>query len=73
MHASVQFVQQGDIWGYVINGVGVVLNGLQEVAGFGVMAASAATGNIIGVWCNAHTSWCEWGPGGRDESYYRKK
>lgn len=49
LHASIQFVQQEDLWGYVINGVGVVLSGLQVVAGFGVMAASAATGNIIGV------------------------
>ncbi len=49
LHASLKFVQQGDFWGYVINGVGVVLSGLQVVAGFGVMAASAATGNIIGV------------------------
>jgi hypothetical protein len=49
LQASVQFVQRGDFWGYVINGVGVVLSGLQVVAGFGVMAVSAATGNIIGV------------------------
>ncbi|MFE0585095.1 hypothetical protein [Pantoea vagans] len=28
LHASVKFVRQGDIWGYVINGVGVVLIGL---------------------------------------------
>lgn len=52
LHASVKFVRQGDLWGYVINGVGVVLSGLQVVAGFGVMAASAATGNIIGWRCS---------------------
>ncbi|WP_128603182.1 DUF4225 domain-containing protein, partial [Pantoea wallisii] len=37
------------VWGYIINGVGVVLGGFQMVAGFGVTAASFATGNIIGV------------------------
>jgi len=49
LQASIHFVKEGDFWGYIINGVGVVLSGLQVVAGFGVMAASAATGNIIGV------------------------
>lgn len=49
LHASVQFVKNGDVWGYIVNGVGVVLGGMQMVAGFGVAAASFATGNIIGV------------------------
>lgn len=49
LHASVQFVKNEKVWGYIINGVGVVLGGLQMVAGFGVIAASFATGNIIGI------------------------
>lgn len=49
LHASVEFIQQGSAWGYIINGVGIVLSGFQVVAGFGVMAVSASTGIVIGV------------------------
>lgn len=49
LHASVEFIQQGSAWGYIINGVGIVLSGFQVVAGFGVMAVSFATGNVVGV------------------------
>jgi len=48
VHASVELVKNGDIWGYVINGVGVVLSGLQVIAGFSIFSASLATGAIIG-------------------------
>lgn len=48
IHASVELVKNGEIWGYIVNGVGVVLSGLQVIAGFGVMTASFATGNIVG-------------------------
>ena len=48
VHASVQVVKNGDIWGYVINGVGVVLSGLQVIAGVSVVGASLASGTIIG-------------------------
>ncbi|WP_147198908.1 DUF4225 domain-containing protein [Pantoea sp. CCBC3-3-1] len=48
VHASVELVKKGDIWGYVINGVGVVLSGLQVIAGVSVVGASLATGTIIG-------------------------
>lgn len=47
--AAAQLVEKNGVWGYVINGVGVVLSGIQIVAGFGVGFASAATGNVIGV------------------------
>ncbi|RRZ86998.1 DUF4225 domain-containing protein [Erwinia sp. 198] len=48
VHASVQLVRNGDFWGYVINGVGVVLSGLQVIAGVSVIGASLASGTIIG-------------------------
>lgn len=48
IHASVQLVKNGDIWGYVINGVGVVLSGLQVIAGVAVAGASLASGTMIG-------------------------
>ncbi|WP_326930175.1 DUF4225 domain-containing protein [Erwinia tracheiphila] len=48
VHASVQLVKNGDFWGYVINGVGVVLSGMQVIAGVSVIGASLATGTIIG-------------------------
>ncbi|MDJ0091642.1 DUF4225 domain-containing protein [Pantoea allii] len=48
VHASVQLVKKGDFWGYVINGVGVVLSGMQVIAGVSVIGASLASGTIIG-------------------------
>lgn len=47
--ATAQLRQENGIWGYVINGVGVVLSGFQIVAGGGILAASIGSGNIIGV------------------------
>jgi hypothetical protein len=49
LQASIQFIQNEKVWGYVINGVGVVLSSLQVIAGLGVIAASVATGTVIGV------------------------
>lgn len=49
LHASVQFIKSDKVWHWVINGVGIVLSSLQVVAGLGVIATSAATGNVIGV------------------------
>ena len=37
------------IIGYIIDGIGVVLSGVQIVAGVGLLAGSVATGNVIGV------------------------
>lgn len=48
VYASVKLIKNEDIWGYVINGVGVVLSGLQVIAGVSVISASLATGTIIG-------------------------
>ncbi|WP_067702718.1 DUF4225 domain-containing protein [Erwinia sp. ErVv1] len=48
--ASVQFYHDHEkIIGYVIEGIGVVLGGLQMVAGATLIAGSVATGNVIGV------------------------
>ncbi|MCL2898721.1 DUF4225 domain-containing protein [Brenneria tiliae] len=49
LHASVAFLKRGDVQGYIINGIGVVLGGLQVVAGLGVIAVSVASGNPVGV------------------------
>lgn len=46
--ATAQLRQENGIWGYVINGVGVVLSGFQIVAGLGVAISSLSTGNIVG-------------------------
>lgn len=48
--SSIRFYHDNEkIIGYVIDGIGVVLSGLQIVAGAGVLVGSAATGNVIGV------------------------
>ncbi|MCK1969158.1 DUF4225 domain-containing protein [Franconibacter sp. IITDAS19] len=48
--ASVKIYQEnGKIVGYIIDGIGVVLSGLQMVAGVGVFASSLPDGNIIGI------------------------
>ncbi|MGE9549953.1 DUF4225 domain-containing protein [Erwinia amylovora] len=47
--ASVKFYHDNEkIIGYVIDGIGVVLGGLQLVVGLGIAASSLMTGNIIG-------------------------
>lgn len=47
--ASAALVKELDTWGYMINGVGVVIGGFQVVAGAGIVISSLATGNIIGL------------------------
>lgn len=48
--ASVKLYQEnGKIVGYIIDGIGVILAGVQVVAGFGLIASSIPAGNIIGV------------------------
>ncbi|MEW5290932.1 DUF4225 domain-containing protein [Erwinia papayae] len=49
LHASVQFIKSDKVWHWLINGVGIVLSTMQVVAGVGVIIASAATGNVIGI------------------------
>ncbi len=49
VHASVELVKNGEVWGYIVNGVGVVLSGMQVIAGVSVMAVSFSTGNVIGI------------------------
>lgn len=48
VHASISVVKDNNGWGYIINGVGVVLSGLQVVAGLAVISASLASGVVIG-------------------------
>lgn len=49
LSSSVKFYHNNEkIVGYVIDGILVVLSGLQIVAGVGVLIGSVATGNIIG-------------------------
>ncbi|WP_017348348.1 DUF4225 domain-containing protein [Pantoea sp. A4] len=48
LHASVQFVKSDRVWHWIINGVGVVLGGLQVIAGVSVIEASLATGMVFG-------------------------
>jgi hypothetical protein len=48
--ASVQFYHDHEkIIGYIIDGIGVVVGGLQMVAGATLVAGSIATGNVVGV------------------------
>lgn len=47
--ASAELTHQLDTWGYIINGVSVVISGFVVVAGLGVVLASGATGNIFGM------------------------
>lgn len=51
---SVKFYHDHEkVIGYVINGIGVVVSGLQIVAGVGLIAGSVATGNIFGAMAGA--------------------
>lgn len=48
--ATVKFYHDNEkVIGYIIDGIGVILGGLQAVAGAGILAGSIATGNIIGM------------------------
>ncbi|PWC10281.1 DUF4225 domain-containing protein [Brenneria corticis] len=50
IHASVELIKgyEKEI-GYIINGIGVVVGVFQVVVGFGIMAGSVATGNVLGI------------------------
>lgn len=47
--ASGEIVKELDSWGYIINGVGVVLGGFQIVAGITIFTGSLAHLNIVGM------------------------
>lgn len=48
--ASVRFYQENEkIIGYVIDGIGVVLGGMQIIGGVGLVLGSVTTGNVIGI------------------------
>lgn len=46
--AVAQLVQKNGIWGYVINGVLVVVSGIAVIVGLGITFTSIATANIVG-------------------------
>lgn len=53
--ASIRFYQENEkIIGYIIDGIGVVIGGMQAVAGIGFIATSIPTGNIIGIIAGAN-------------------
>lgn len=48
--ASIKIYQENEkVVGYIIDGIGVAVSGLQIVAGIGVLATSIPTGNVIGI------------------------
>ncbi|MCX8962535.1 DUF4225 domain-containing protein [Erwinia psidii] len=47
--ATAELKQENGVWGYIINGVGVAIYGIQVVVGGSLLAASIASGNIIGI------------------------
>jgi hypothetical protein len=50
IHASVQFYQDNQkVIGYIIDGIGVVLGGLQIVTGAGLVIGSIGTANVVGI------------------------
>ncbi|QKJ86541.1 DUF4225 domain-containing protein [Paramixta manurensis] len=54
LHASIALVKTGDVWGYIIKGVAVVLSGLQIAAGIGVMMTLNPAGLVFGAMLTAH-------------------
>lgn len=50
---STELVNKLDAWGYVINGIGILLAGGQIIAGLGITAASLTHANVVGVFAGA--------------------
>lgn len=46
---SIEIEKDGDIWGYVIHGVNIIISGLTVLGGLTIAAGSLATGNVLGV------------------------
>lgn len=46
---AIELKKDRDTWGYVIQGVNIVVSGLTVLGGFTLTSASLATGNILGV------------------------
>lgn len=46
---SAHAIKKLDSWGYIINGVGLFIGGVQMVAGAGIFIASVFHGNVIGL------------------------
>ncbi|HDL6887651.1 TPA: DUF4225 domain-containing protein [Yersinia enterocolitica] len=54
VYISAKIEQHDKIIGYVIDGIAVILGGMQLVAGLGIVAGSIASGNIVGTIVGAH-------------------
>jgi hypothetical protein len=46
---EIEIKKDGDMWGYVIQGVYIVFSGLTAIGGFTLTASSVMSGNIVGV------------------------
>lgn len=54
VYISAKIEEHDKVIGYVIDGIAVVLGGMQVVAGLGIIAGSIATGNVVGTIIGAH-------------------
>lgn len=45
--ATAQLKEENGVWGYVINGVSLILSGMQVIAGIGIAVPSILTANIV--------------------------
>ncbi|UNK30724.1 DUF4225 domain-containing protein [Serratia plymuthica] len=54
VYISAKIEEHDKVIGYVIEGIAVILGGMQLVAGLGIIAGSIATGNVIGTIVGTH-------------------
>lgn len=54
VYISAKIEEHDKVIGYVIDGIAVILGGMQVVAGLGIIAGSIATGNVVGTIIGAH-------------------
>ncbi|EEQ05818.1 hypothetical protein yberc0001_36030 [Yersinia bercovieri ATCC 43970] len=54
VYISAKIEEHDKVVGYVIDGIAVILGGMQLVAGLGIIAGSIATGNVVGTIVGVH-------------------
>ncbi|WP_016585006.1 DUF4225 domain-containing protein, partial [Yersinia pestis] len=54
VYISAKIEEHDKVIGYVIDGIAVIVGGLQMVAGSGILLGSIASGNIVGIIVGAH-------------------
>ncbi|CND84086.1 putative inner membrane protein [Yersinia pseudotuberculosis] len=54
VYISAKIEEHDKVIGYVIDGIAVIIGGLQMVAGSGILLGSIASGNIVGIIVGAH-------------------